>query len=397
MLRRLIPYLTALFLMGNGFIHPNLSHCQNTQVYTLAVLDLEANGISTAEAKGLSEKMRSRISWVVKSDSYSKASNTDKYEIVERTQMDKIFDQFNIQNTECISDSCAITFGKMLQVDRIVIGAASLLGKTYSITCRMIDVESGKTLHVSEKGYGGSIDGVVVSVVPLVSDELILGATYDDWLNSEWISIRGSPDTATVHIGRESLGRTPLARKIIQVGSHSIRIRKSGFEDYKEKIWVEKGKPVNLTYVLEPKTKTRAVLKSLIIPGRGQWYAEHQVKGTFLFLFQTTALAGTAWSTYSYLMALDDYDDAKTAYNNAVTPTDIENTRNKMVDTHDKAKSLHTLHIATIGMAAGVYLWNAFVIMLTNPRDDHETSNSHVDFTPFSRVGFSGVRMNIRF
>ena len=68
-----------------------------------------------------------------------------------------------------------------------------------------------------------------------------------------------------------------------------------------------------------------------------------------------------------------------------------------MVETHDDASSLYKLHIATIGAAAGVYLWNIFDIVLTNPQGDQDTSNSRVDFKPYTGKGFSGIRANIRF
>jgi len=39
------------------------------------------------------------------------------YTVVERSQMDKIFEQFEIQNTGCVDISCAVGFGKMHSVE----------------------------------------------------------------------------------------------------------------------------------------------------------------------------------------------------------------------------------------------------------------------------------------
>lgn len=157
------------------------SFAVNDKTYTIAVLDLEANGVSDVEAKGLSEKIRTRISWLINNTTYKNNPGTDKYSVVERSQMDKILDQFNIQNTVCTDISCAIEFGKMLQADRIIIGSVNLIGKTYNITTRMVDIESAKSLSVSEVDYRGSIDGLLGSRIQDVADELLLGCSFNDW------------------------------------------------------------------------------------------------------------------------------------------------------------------------------------------------------------------------
>ena len=150
---------------------PQISFAQDSKSYTLAVLDLEPNGVSQVESRGLSDKLRSHISQLIQDISVVK----DHYELIERTQMDKIFGQFELQNTGCVSDSCAVEFGKMLQADRIVIGTVSLIGQTYSVIVRIVDVESGKTVLSADRQYKGAIDEVLVTIMPQIGNELIGG------------------------------------------------------------------------------------------------------------------------------------------------------------------------------------------------------------------------------
>jgi len=114
-----------------GFIPPNLSHAQETQECTIAVLDLNANGISQPEAKSLSNSLQVLITRTVTSKNFIENSEI-RYTVVERSQMDKIFEQFEIQNTGCTDISCAVEFGKMLSVERIIIGSVGLVGQTYT-------------------------------------------------------------------------------------------------------------------------------------------------------------------------------------------------------------------------------------------------------------------------
>ena len=175
MFRKVISIYISLLLIFTGISFPSISHAQERKEYTLAVLDLVGYEISTGEAKGLSDKLRSHISQLIQTDRYRSKEDMDKYVLVERTQMDKIFEQYDLQNVECVSDSCAIEFGKMLQVDRIIIGSISLLGNTYSIIARTVDVKTGKTFSSSDRQHRGTIDAVLSSVIPEVGDELILG------------------------------------------------------------------------------------------------------------------------------------------------------------------------------------------------------------------------------
>ena len=97
------------------------------------------------------------------------------YTVVERSQMDKIFDQFDIQNTGCTDVSCAVEFGKILSAERIVIGSVGLVGKTYSITTRIVDVETAATLSVADYTYTGPIDDLLTTGIQSAVNDLLYG------------------------------------------------------------------------------------------------------------------------------------------------------------------------------------------------------------------------------
>ena len=157
-----------------GIIPPHSSHAQEIKSYTIAVLDLNAKGISQAEADYLSDYMRGQVTRLVTSEEYKKRTGTN-YTVVERSQMDKIFEQFEIQNTGCTDITCAVEFGKMLSVERIVIGSVGLVGQTYSISTRIVDVESAGTITVADYTYQGQIDDLLRTGITSVVDELMYG------------------------------------------------------------------------------------------------------------------------------------------------------------------------------------------------------------------------------
>ena len=174
MIRAFISVILSFLLAFTGFIPPQTSYSQDINKYTIAVLDLNAQGISQTEADYLAEYMRGQVTRLVNSAEYKERTEIE-YTVVERSQMDKIFDQFEIQNTGCIDISCAIEFGKMLSVERIVIGSIGLIGQTYSISTRIVDVESSRTITVADYSYQGEIDELLKTGVPNIVNELMYG------------------------------------------------------------------------------------------------------------------------------------------------------------------------------------------------------------------------------
>ena len=213
------------------FILPSESYPQTGKTYGLAVLDLEGNNIAEAEAKALSDVLRSSINKILLEKS---GKVQDSYELLERSQMDNIFDQFDVQNTGCTDLSCAIEFGKMLNVDRIIIGSVSLIGSTYMVIARIVDVESSRTIVSVDRKQRGIIDNVI-DLMPVVGHELLTGerlaapvpvtpststpvttpAVPADTRQvqsqqEQYISVSGTPEAAEVFLNDEKIGETPI-------------------------------------------------------------------------------------------------------------------------------------------------------------------------------------------
>lgn len=175
MVKKMVSLYISLYLVVFGFVPVRSALAQGDKVYTIGIINLDAKGVSEVEAEVLSDKLRSHITQLVSSDEYRQMKEKDSYEVVERQNMDRIFEQFDVQNTGCVSDSCAIEFGKMLQADRILLGTIGIIGNTFSVSTRIIDIESSKTVATADRQHRGSIDEVMSTVIVEVGNELMLG------------------------------------------------------------------------------------------------------------------------------------------------------------------------------------------------------------------------------
>ncbi len=158
-------------LVSSIVLVPSKSFPQSEKTYGLAVLDLQANGIAVTEALALSDVLRSSILKVIQ-EQRSKVEGF--YTLIERSQMDKIFEEFEVQNTGCTDVSCAIEFGKMLSAERIIVGSVGLVGSTYIVVARIVDVETSTTLVSVDRTVPSPVDNVI-KLMSAVGHELLTG------------------------------------------------------------------------------------------------------------------------------------------------------------------------------------------------------------------------------
>ncbi len=541
----------AFVILISMLILPEISFSQTDRTYGLAVLDLEAIGISVIEAKALSEMLRSGVSKV----SAESEKVKEKYNIIERSQMEKILDQFDIQSTGCTDVECAVEFGKMLNVDRIIIGSVSLVGQTYMVIARIVDVESSRTSRSVDRKQRGIIDNVI-DLMPIVGHELLTGerlaapvptvplteapvkttpapstqqqaeriqeqflsvsgtpekaevflnnekigvtpidyrkvnpgkyyvkivhkgyvdfedeivvkpggdesvsyrllsyatlsftgspdgasvvvndkeigktpienyeipqGTYtikishdgyvdfeqsvavsygqnkyiDFFLTAlETISVGGFPAGASVFINGENVGVTPLDNHVVPEGNYKVKISSAGYETYKETVKVENGSPVEISYQLMPKLKSKVLTKSLFIPGRGQYYADYRGKGALITVLQIAAVGGAVVTSLNASNAWSDYDDAEADYKKAVSNFDVH--YGELENKHDTASSASTLQMITIGVTAAVYAYNIIDALMTEPKVEVKPDFNSLRIEP--RIGreHAGIAVNI--
>ena len=126
----------------------------------IAILELEQKGLTKQEAEILTDRLTTKL------------ISIDKYQVVERTNMDKILKEQKFQNSGCTDSECAVEIGQLLNTDFIVIGSVSEFGSMYSIDARLIDVAQGKGLISAEYSTENSIDYLLSNGVESIAYQL---------------------------------------------------------------------------------------------------------------------------------------------------------------------------------------------------------------------------------
>ena len=222
--------------------------------YTVAVIDFTPNGITISDSKALSDRFRDEL------------FKTKKCRVVERELMDTILKEQGFQISGCTSSECVVEVGQLLGVEKMISGSISKVGNVYSISARIIDVETGEIFNVANYDYAGNIgrlltDGIRESVINL------LNLRYSDRnysnidSSNESISLKKVaiclkintiPTGAGIWIDNKYIGKTPLTCNQVQYGNtYKIKIRKFGYPTGQGSVTMDKIEEKTLFFDLE--------------------------------------------------------------------------------------------------------------------------------------------------
>lgn len=131
----------------------------------LAVSDLSARGVSKNDAAIISDRLREAL------------VQSGKVRVLEREEMDRILkEQAFQQSGACDQSECAVKIGKLLSVDRMVVGTVGRIGELYTLGARILDVGTGEVLFTASRDESGSLEDLLTRAVPDLGAKLAQGA-----------------------------------------------------------------------------------------------------------------------------------------------------------------------------------------------------------------------------
>ena len=116
-----------------------LSHSQTT----IAVIDFDARDISASEVATLTDRFRDEL------------TKTNQYTVIERGKMEEVLREQGFQQSGCSSDECVVEVGQLIGVQQMVGGSIGKVGTIYTLSARIIDVESGTIINVTNYDHLG--------------------------------------------------------------------------------------------------------------------------------------------------------------------------------------------------------------------------------------------------
>ena len=237
--------------------------------------------------------------------------------LVERGMMEEVLQEQGFQQTGCTSEECAVEVGQLLGVQNMIGGSIGRVGDTFTLDVRMISVQSGISLMTKQKTYAGKVDGLIIEIEVLAYE--LFGITTPDELEARRIA------------------GVPVAQGVPQ------------------------------------KTRMGAVIRSMAVPGLGQFYSGSKLFGTG-FLAGELAVAGLFYTTYTaYQTATDDYNGFQALYDLEENPNNAAEHRANILQSLDAIESNKAMMDQLASAAMGIWAINVVHAFILKP--DNSTAH----------------------
>ena len=127
----------------------------------IAVVDFSGNNVSVGDCRALTDRLRSEL------------FNTKYFKVIEREMMDEIIKEQGFQQSGCTTNECMVTVGKLIGVEKIVGGSISQVGNVYSVSARIVSIETGEIENTAVYDHTGNIGELLTKGMKRVAVRLV--------------------------------------------------------------------------------------------------------------------------------------------------------------------------------------------------------------------------------
>ena len=188
------------------------------------------------------------------------------------------------------------------------------------------------------------------------------------------LSILSNPSGVVITLhGRQITlaGRTPWRVGRGLEGIYTLVAEAEGYERWTRTIYLDPAASDTLQILLVPKTRAKATLRSMLLPGWGQFYTNQKWKGAIFLGATVIAGVGVYSTNQDYLDARDDLIFIQNRYENADQIDEQERLWREVEVALHRADDAASDRNVAVAVLIGVYALNvldAFFLFPTPPR-----------------------------
>lgn len=216
------------------------------------------------------------------------------------------------------------------------------------------------TIKVAREGYSSftqSIDVHAYAPVRITASLTVAPAT---------LSTKGSVK-ADFYLNDVRIGTAPADGVEVQPGEYEISFRRKGYEEVEKEISIVGGKSYSIPYTLVKKDESKAIWKSALFPGLGQFYQDRDGMGYLFGVSFAAAMAGLAIIQFDVASKTSDYNAAYDAYTMSTNLSELPALRANLNSADAKLRDAETVRTyASIG-AGAVYVLSLIDVLISTP------------------------------
>jgi TolB-like protein len=129
---------------------------------TVAILDFDARGgVTKDEAATLTEIFSADL------------LQSGEFVVVERNRLQAVLVEQGLQQSEaCAAVECVVEIGKILNVRHMFAGTIGKVGRIFTVTVQMVDVETAQIVLTKVRQHAGDIEGLLTKVMGELAAEV---------------------------------------------------------------------------------------------------------------------------------------------------------------------------------------------------------------------------------
>ncbi|HWR81920.1 MAG TPA: PEGA domain-containing protein [Candidatus Deferrimicrobium sp.] len=213
------------------------------------------------------------------------------------------------------------------------------------------------------------------------------------------VTIRTTPEGAQVTLIGDVIvsGVTPARFRHGLAGEYQLRLKRHGYESYSEKVMLDPTRPIEIDIRMSPKTRFKAMARSLFIPGWGQKYVGQRTKAYVLGALAVGSVAAFLIADKNFddkydvfLQKRDEYDSVSTAG----TVAELRRLKPGLDRAQEDAYDAENSRRITIGAAIAVWGVNLLDVVLFYPDERATVSVKGLSVRPSAAPGLFGVTLS---
>ncbi len=135
--------------------------CTFANLINIAVHDLTPVGLSGDDAILITERLRTEI------------VQSELFDVMERSEMDLIVQEMEFQQSgACDESACLVELGQILGVEKIISGTVGKIGELYTISLKLIDVETARIERSVSVDNSESVENFYTTSIREISQKI---------------------------------------------------------------------------------------------------------------------------------------------------------------------------------------------------------------------------------
>ncbi len=192
-------------------------------------------------------------------------------------------------------------------------------------------------------------------------------------------------------------GLSPIGFPAELQGKYKMTIREDGFETFRKTLFLSPDNPMDLSFSLNSKTRFKATIRSLIIPGWGQMYSGRTGKGLIFTILAAGATGYYFMTDNDFSEKLDDYDRVNFQYNHATTETEKTSLYSLLGKTKQEAYDAENKRAIAIGGMIGIWGINLIDALFFFPKKNGDGPVKSLTIKPDPEQGGAQIVFSYRF